>query len=101
MSKQRKEYQARLAVENFGKVLALCGGIMLLAIYLFLPFDFAPAGQKGWAFLANLVTIALVALGVLNYRATRGKKDFGDKLFSLVMILLATGAFIISLKFYL
>lgn len=101
MSKQPKEFEARLAVNQFGKVLAFCAVIMLAAIYMVLPFDFAPASVKWWAFLANCITLFFSGTAYYGFFLDKRKKDLWGRVFYWLMLLVAAGTFVLSMSVYL
>jgi len=100
MSKQRREFQARAAVDNFSKVLACCGVIMLVAIFLASPFDLAPEPFKWLVFLANCLFVFFAGVAYYGFFRVKRKKDWGDWIFYSLMVLLALAAFIAGLLAY-
>jgi hypothetical protein len=101
MSKQHAEFKESRGVANFSRLFVYAGAIMILAIYMAAPFDYAPRNLQGWATLANVLTLAFLGMGFWGLSKVKGKKDLGVWLFYGLIFLLAAASFILSLMVYL
>ncbi|NMB70000.1 hypothetical protein GYA27_02255 [candidate division WWE3 bacterium] len=98
MSKQRREFSERREVPMFGRLLGYCLAGMLLVWYFSESFKNTPDNLRHWTLLANLVTVLFASVGVWGLSTFKGKKTLEIWLLYGFVFLLATIAFVISLR---